>query len=76
MGADDLYMPFCQNADHSAVGDQVTSGGYWHSTVFTDYWAAYPVASDHLSSEPDSLGQVGIVHVTSSSDGVEWIELS
>lgn len=31
-------------------------------------------ASDHLSSEPDSLGQVGIVHVTSTSDGVKWIE--
>jgi hypothetical protein len=76
MGADDLYVAFCRNANHSAVGDQITTEGYWHSNVFTDYWAAYPVAVEHLSSEPDSTGEVGLVHVKANSDGIEWIELA
>ncbi len=76
MGAPDLYMGFCRSPNHSAIGDQVTSAGYWHSNVFTDYWAAYPLAEQHLSSEVDSRGLVGLVHYKNDSDGVEWIELT
>lgn len=76
MGAADLFLPFCQNPDHSATGDQVTEQGYWHGGAFTDYWSAYPVATEHLTAEPDSLGRVGLLHATADSDGVEWIELS
>jgi hypothetical protein len=76
MGAPDLYMGFCRSNSHSAIGDQVTSAGYWHSNVFIDYWAAYPLAEQHLSAEADSQGLVGLVHYKNDSDGIEWIELT
>ncbi|SEQ40368.1 hypothetical protein [Microlunatus flavus] len=76
MGADELFLPFCQNPQHSATGDQVTEQGFWHGNAFTDYWAAFPVAEEHLKAEPDSLSQVGLLHARADSDGVEWIELT
>ena len=76
MGADELFLPFCQNPQHSATGDQVTEQGFWHGNVFVDYWAAFPVAEEHLKAEPDSLGMVGLLHARADSDGVEWIELT
>ena len=76
MGADDLYLPFCQRNQHSAQGDQVTEQGFWRGNVFTDYWGAYPSAEGHLRDEPDALGQVGLLHAKADSDGVEWIELA
>ncbi|GAA1970175.1 hypothetical protein [Microbacterium deminutum] len=75
MGATDLFMASCQNSGHSGGGDAVLDAGYWHGNLFTDYWNAYRVAVSHLSEEPASDGEVGIVHVTSASPGVEWIQL-
>lgn len=68
MGGNELFLPICRVGQHSQGGDDLFDAGFWHGSLHVDdFEGARIEAVDHLSSEPDSIGQVGVVRVQAAT---------
>ncbi|MFI5825035.1 hypothetical protein ACIA8I_39115 [Streptomyces rishiriensis] len=68
MGGNELFLPVCRVDQHSQQGDDLFDAGFWHGSLhIDDFESARIEAVDHLSSEPDSIGQVGVVRVQAAT---------
>ncbi|SEE10604.1 hypothetical protein [Streptomyces sp. TLI_105] len=68
LGGNELFLPICRVDQHSQGGDDVFDAGFWHGSLhIDDFESARIEAVDHLSSEPDSVGQVGVVRVQAAT---------
>jgi hypothetical protein len=62
MGGNELFLPICRTDQHSQTGDDLFDAGFWHGSLHVDdFESARLEAVDHHSSEPDSVGRVGVV---------------
>ncbi|KAB1984170.1 hypothetical protein [Streptomyces triticiradicis] len=68
MGGNELFLPICRVDQHSQQGDDVFDAGFWHGSLHVDdFESARIEAADHLSSEPDAAGRVGVVRVQAAT---------
>lgn len=68
MGGNELFLAVCRVDQHSQEGDDLFNAGFWHGSLHVDdFESARIEAVDHLSSEPDSAGRVGVERVQAAT---------